>query len=200
MRQPAPFICFIAAAGLAVLSPWPVLAADTVPTHLDAARQAYQKGDAARTAMEAEAALTELHDRLGKGLAEFMPGALAGWQAEAPEVQGLGLVGGGLAVTRAFSKTEQSLNATLILDSPAVNAAVALQAGTTVQPSLKRVKLGADDALLRWDANTKAGEITIVLGNRVLLQIEGDNLPSSDVLVESAKGWNVAGIRKFIGI
>jgi hypothetical protein len=199
MRQAAPLLSFLVAAVLACSA---ASAADNVPGRLDAARQAYQRGDIARTAQEIEAALAELHDRLGKALAEFLPPAPAGWQAETPETQALALVGGGLSVTRAYTRNEATLNAALILDSPAVAAAAALftnSAATAGQANLKHLKVGNDDALLRWDPANKSGEITMVLGNRVLLQIEGDNLASSDLLVDVAKGWNVPGIRKVAG-
>lgn len=181
----------------------PVWAADMVPSQIEAARAAYQKNDLPRTAKALEAALSDIHDRLGKALAETMPPATAGWQADPPEVQGLGQVGGGLAVTRAYAKGEASLNASLFLDSPAVESASALfgnAAATAAQPNMKRVKVGAEDALLRFDAANKSGEITMVLGNRILLAIEGDNLASADVLTEAAKGWNVARIRALGGL
>lgn len=181
----------------------PAMAADMVPSQIEAARAAYQKNDLPRTAKALEAALSDVHDRLGKALAETMPPATAGWQADPPEVQGLGQVGGGLAVTRAYGKGEASLNASLFLDSPAVEAASALfanTAATAAQPNMKRIKVGAEDALLRFDAANKSGEITMVLGNRILLAIEGDNLASADVLADAAKGWNVARIRTLGGL
>lgn len=181
----------------------PAWAADQVPAQIEAARAAYQKNDLARTAKALEAALADIHDRLGKALAETMPPAAAGWQADPPEVQGLGQVGGGMAVTRAYAKGESSLNASLFLDSPAVEASAALfanPAATAAQPNMKRVKVGAEDALLRYDAANKSGEITMVLGNRILLAIEGDNLASGDMLTEAAKGWNVAKIRALGGL
>lgn len=175
-------------------------AADMVPGQIEAARAAYQKNDLARTAKALEAALSDVHDRLGKALVETMPAAPAGWQADPAEVQGLGQVGGGLAVTRAYAKGESSLNATLFLDSPAVDSAAAQFGGTAPQSNMKRIKIGAEDALLRFDSANQAGEITIILGNRALLAIEGDNLTGGDILAEAAKGWNVARIRAVAGL
>lgn len=186
----------------AVAAAFPALAMD-VPAQIEAARAAYQKNDLPRTARALEAALADVHDRLGRALAESMPTPFSGWQAEQPEVQWLGQVGGGLAVTRAYAKGEASFNASLFLDSPAVEAAAALlanPAATAAQPHMRRVKIGAEDGLLRFDAATKTGEITMVLGNRILLEIEGDNLSNADVLSEAAKGWNVARIRTLAGL
>lgn len=190
----------VLAVGLALGGP--ALAADDLPARLEAARAAYQKGDLPRAARELDAALRQIHERLGRALAETLPQPLAGWQADPPEVQGLGQVGGGLSVTRAYGRNDSTLNASLILDSPAVEAAAALlanPAATAAQPNMKRVKVGGEDALMRFDGSTKSGEITLVLGSRVLLEIEGDNLASADILVEAAKGWNVARIRSLAG-
>lgn len=177
-------------------------AADPGP-RIDAARQALQRGDLSRTVKELEAALVEVQARLGKSLADQLPPALAGWQAEPAEVQGLGAVGGGLAVTRAYVRDQSTMNATLIMDSPAVEAAAALlanEAATAAQPNMNRIRVGTESALLRWDGSIRSGEITMVLGSRVLLEIHGDNLKSGDVLVDAAKGWNIPGIRKATGI
>lgn len=192
----------VAAAALMASSAW---AADPVQPKLDAARAAYQKGDLPRAAQELESALAALHARLGTIFADTMPPAPAGWTADAAEVQGLGTVGGGLSVTRAYAASagDATLNASLIIDSPAVAAAAALlanPAATAAQPNMKRVKVGNDEALMRWDAGIRSGEITMVLGNRILLEIQGDNLKSADVLTEAAKGWNIAGIRKTAGL
>jgi hypothetical protein len=193
-------LAFVMALGLVPV--WPVSAVEDVPARLDSARAAYQKGDLPRAARELDVVLRHLHDRLGRSLAEALPQPLAGWLAESPEIQGLGQVGGGLSVTRAYARNDITLNASLILDSPAVEAAAALlanPAATAAQPNMKRVKVGSEDALMRYDNSTKSGEITLVLGNRVLLEIQGDNLTGSELLIEAAKGWNVARIRSLSG-
>lgn len=198
MRGLALSVCL----GAALLSVATVaVAADSIPTRIEAGRAAYARGDLARAAAELEAAIADLHVRLGKALTEFMPTPLAGWQAEAAESMPLSGSGGGLAVTRAYSKSESTMNASLILDSPAVSAAAGqFSANASTQSNIRRLKVGSEDALLRWDAGNRAGEITIVIGNRAVLQIEGDGLASGDLLVDAAKGWNVSAIRKLLGV
>ncbi|CUW39003.1 conserved exported protein of unknown function [Magnetospirillum sp. XM-1] len=183
--------------GLAVLWACPALAADTVPARLDAARAAHAKGDLARAALELEAAVAELQARLGKQLADFLPPPPAGWQAEAVETHSLAGTGGGLAVTRAYGRDDATLNISLIIDSPAVSAAVA-QLAAFPQPNHRKVKVGTEEATMRWDSQGRNGEVLMVLGPRVLLQIEGDSLANSDILADVAKGWNLGGIRKTI--
>jgi hypothetical protein len=179
---------------LFVLATSPATAADITP-RLDAAKSFYQKGDLAKAAHELEAALSDIQDRLGRTLSALMPAPLAGWQADEAEYEALGgSSGGGLSVTRAYSKETGTLNASIILDNPAVNAAL------EPQQSVKTVKVGAESAILRWDNTARSGDISIVLGKRVLLQIEGDDLSNSDALIEAAKGFDFAAIRKAVGL
>ncbi len=171
------------------------LAAD-VGGRIDSGRAYYQKGDLAKAAQELEAALFDIQDRLGKSLSALMPAALAGWQADEAEYEGLSSSGGGMSITRAYSKGDSSLNASILLDNPAVTSALDPQPQETV----KTVKIGAENAQLRWDNASHSGDISLVLGKRVLLQIEGEDLASGDVLVDQAKGFDLAAIRKVVGL
>jgi len=38
-----------------------------------------------------------------------------------------------------------------------------------------------------------------LVGERALLQIEGTDINKDDVLLDAAKGWNVAALRKLLG-
>ncbi len=160
-------------------------------SRIETGLQAYRKGDLARAALEIEAALIE-HDRLGKDLAAQMPAAPAGWSAETSEIQGLGAVGGGLSVTRAYTKGDASMNATVLLDNPVAGAA-ALAAG-------RKIKVGTEDGVLRWDPVSRSGEVGLAVGDRAVVQIEADGLTSQDVLVDFAKSFNIAALRRAAGL
>ena len=164
---------------------------------IDAAHAYYAKGDLAKAAHELEAVLFDIQDKLGRTLSNLMPPPLAGWQADDAEYEGLGSSGGGLSVTRAYSKNDASLNASIILDNPAVGAA---QEASQPQQSVKKVKIGTEEAILRWDTASHSGDISLVLGKRILLQIEGEDLASGDALVDLAKGFDLIAIRKAVGI
>ena len=175
------------------------LAADEVASRLDTARIAYQKGDLTHAARDAETALRLLQERLGKIFGETLPSLGKSWQAEAVEVASLGDAGGGLSISRAYTKGDSSLNASLLLDSAEIESSQALLAQTSSQPNVKKLKIGAEDALLRFDAATVGGEITMVVGGRVILEVQGDNITSADPLIEAANAWNVAKIKTLLG-
>lgn len=177
----------------------PAGAADDVVPRLDAAKAAYGKGDAVKAAKEAEAALRQIHDRLGKMFAETMPALGGKWKADPVEVESLGEIGGGLSVSRAFIRDDSSINVTLLLDSPEAAAISAQLAASPTQPNVKKIKAAGEDALLRYDSSTGTGEVTLVVAGRAVLEVQGDNINAADPLVEAANGWNVARIKTLLG-
>jgi len=192
------FICL-----MVLLSPWtmsPVLA-DDIAIQIDSARGAYGKGDQLHALAALQAATSQLNQRLTSQFGKFLPVAPHGWDSSPPESQSLDSVGGGLSVTQAYGKGESTLNASLIIDNPAVGVSASLfQGGAQVnRPGWSRVKVGGDDVLLRFDSATRAGEVMMVIGDRALLQVEGNEIGKEDVLLEIARGWNVSALRKLIG-
>jgi hypothetical protein len=189
----------VVALGLGLAGPvW----ADDVGAQIDAARTTYGKGDALHTLSALQAAVDLLQGHLSDQFAKTMPPPPAGWEAGAASSVALDSIGGGLTVSRAYTKGDSTLNASLVIDNPSVEATVTMFRNSTqltAQPGWSRVKVGADDAILRFDASSRAGEISILVGERALLQIEGTDINKDDVLLDAAKGWNVAALRKLLG-
>jgi hypothetical protein len=95
------------------------------------------------------------------------------------------------------------LTASLIVDNPSVANTIALfqpASGTTeAAPGWKAVKLGAENALVRYDSPNREGEIVLVIQGRAALQIEGSEIASDEILVDAAQGWNLVQLRKLLG-
>jgi hypothetical protein len=193
----------IAAAALAatLAAGHPALA-DDISVELEQARAAYVRNDPLHALSALQATINLLNVRLAELFGKALPPAPAGWDAGSVESQSLDSIGGGVTVTRAYTKDNAALNAALIVDNPAVNGSVAMfQTGTQTpaQPGWSRLKVNDTDALLRYDSANRAGEILIVVGDRALLQIEGTDIGKDDILVETARGWNIPAIRKLLG-
>lgn len=184
-----------------VLTAAKAVRADDVGNQLDIARTAYGKGDFLHALTNLQAAVSAMNARLVDQFSKALPPSPTGWDSSATDNQSLDGVGGGLSVTRAYNKGEALLNASLIADNPAVAAAQSLfLPGSQVssQPGWSRIKIGTDDVLLRYDAASRSGEIMMVIGARVLLEIEGTEIAREDILVETAKGWNLGVVRRLI--
>lgn len=175
--------------------------ADDISTQLEQARAAYVRNDPLHALSALQATINMLNTRLADVFGKTLPPPPAGWDAGTIETQSLDSIGGGVTVTRAYTKDNASLNAALIVDNPAVNSSVAMfQTGSqeAAQPGWTHLKINDTDALLRYDSANRAGEILIVVGDRVLLQIEGTDINKDVILVETAKGWNIPAIRKLL--
>ena len=177
--------------------------ADEVSDKIDAARGANNHGDMMRTLASLQSAEAAVAARLVEQMGHVLPPPPAGWEATAPESEPLDEVGGGLTVTRGYQKGESVLNATVIVDNPSVANSVALFQGGTqggdAGAGWKPVKVGTENAMLRFDASSKEGEIVVVVQSRAALQLEGSGVGSEQELLDIAQGWNVALLKKLLG-
>ena len=182
-------------AGMVIISP-AVRAADAVVEDLNTAREAYEKGNLALALQRAESGLATLVDRLGKALLPALPAVLPGWTAEPAEILGLGQVGGGLSISRVYTKGNATLNVTLILDNQDADTVEVI---TPDQPNTTTIKVGDTEGLLRFDTTLRSGEAMIALTPRLRLEIQGDDLDNPEPLRAASKGWNIPMIRKIVG-
>jgi len=194
----------LAAAALALILGSALLAsapafADDVANSIEQARAAYAKGDSLHALTALQSAQEVVYGRLTDQFSKAMPAAPAGWEASPPESQSLDSIGGGMTVTRGYIKGDATLNASLVVDNPAVAAG-----GAPLKQPLKagwsKIKIGSDDALERFDTSARSGEVIILINDRVLLQIEANDIPKDDAMLDAAKGWNIAAIRKILGV
>ncbi len=171
-------------------------AADPLSEKLSGARDAYEKGNLVLALQQTEASLAALVDKLGKNLLPALPAPLPGWTAEPAEILGLGQVGGGLSISRVYTKSNATLNVTLILDNQDTDT---LDPIAPDQPNTSTIKIGDTEAVLRFDPALRSGEAIITLSPRLRLEIQGDDLDNAEPLQAAANGWNIPMIRKIVG-
>lgn len=169
--------------------------ADEVSTNIDAAKGSYGRGDGLHALTALQTATAQLTQQLGAQLAKALPPTPAGWEAAGVEWQGLEGIGSGLTVTQAYSKGDATLNLSLIIDNASVTGSGQQPAN---RPGWSKVHVGSEEALLRFDPATRAGEVLIQLGDRALLQIEGNEITSENLLIDTAKGWNVSAVKRLL--
>lgn len=176
--------------------------ADPVSDDIEAARQAYARGELLKAANGLHAALDIINQRLAEALIPLMPPSPGGWQAYDAQADTMGIAGGGMTVMKGYEKDEASLNASIVIDPEAVTGVAELlsnPAAIGAQPGMSLVKVNGAPALMRWDAEDRSGEIMLVLGDSVLLQVIGNGIETSDLLVQMMKSWNIAAVRKQVG-
>jgi hypothetical protein len=192
-----------AALGLAAALP---ACADEVIEQIDAGRAYYAEGDLARALGELEFATNALRTRISTAFMATLPDAPLLWTADQPtQDNGAALLGTGMMVTRRYEedKGEGRIIAELLADSPMVQAFTAVFSSPVMiasDPALRRIRLGRTSALLKWDAASRAGELSVALGGRVLIKLSGADLADQSTLVDLMARWDLEAVEQVAGL
>lgn len=180
--------------------------ADEVVEQIDAGKAYYVDGDYSRALTEFEFALNTLRARFSNQFMATLPAPPVLWAAEKPALESAAaLFGGGVMVSRQYRERKGGgeIMAELMVDSPMVQAFSAVFSNPIMianDPGLQRIRLKGTTALLKWDADQRAGDLTLSLGGRVLAKLSGRDLDDKAILVELMKAWDIDAVRDVAGL
>ncbi|MFY0692055.1 MAG: hypothetical protein JXR14_09075 [Paracoccaceae bacterium] len=147
-------------------------AADEVTEAISGAMTAYEEGDIAYATDELKFALQLLNEMKSETLVGFLPEALEGWTRELDEDMGAGMamMGGGTGAAASYSNGAEEFRITLMADSPMV-ASMGSMLGNAAMMGAggKMVRVGREKFFSQDD------QLMALIGNRVLVQAEGDD-------------------------
>lgn len=161
-------LCLAAAAALVLATP---ARADEVTDTLQGAIEAYQAGDIAFALQDLAYATQLLNALKAEGLAAFLPPAPDGWTRNdnADAGQSLGFIGGGSAAEANYVGEGREVTLTLMADNPMVTAMAGMFGNATLMAQAGKVtRVG------RFSFVDQGGDISGLVGNRVLVQAKGD--------------------------
>ena len=201
----------LAGGALAALAPSPLAparAADGVTEQIDQGRAYYEEGDYADAITELEFAINEIRGKLAGLYADTLPEAPEGWSAGEPELQaGAAMFGGGTVIGREYREEgggRGRVQAQLMVDNPMVQGMAAMFSNPALlaaQPDVERVRVGRDSAILEWEADRNAGEITLLLGGgRGLARLEGRGIAGKRLLVDLLEAWDLRAVKDIAGL
>lgn len=179
---------------------------DEVVEQIEAGKAYYAEGDLARALTEFEFALNTLRARFSNQIMATLPEPPALWSAEKPALEsGAALFGAGVMVTRRYheQKGEGRIIAELMVDSPMVQAFSAVFNNPIMiasDPGLERVRFGEMTALLNWDADRRAGDLSLSIGGRVLAKLIGRDLDDKGTLVDLMNAWDLGAVQDVAGL
>ena len=187
-------------------------AAGALP-RIDAARKLYQSGKLLQSAEELSAAIDSIYGQLSRRYAATLPAAPQGWTAEAPDPQRLALMGGAAPAARDYRQAggqpgapaqgQPRMNARIVLDSDAVKSMAPLfgpQLPQGVPQTVKRVRIGDQDAVVAYDPQQRGGEVSVLVGNRILLQVEGMGVAGAEPMIATMRNWNIGELKRLAGL
>jgi hypothetical protein len=182
--------------------------ADQVTDQIDLGKQYYEEGDLGGAISELQFAIQDIRSQLAGKYRDGFPPAPAGWSfqdSESDNSAAMAMFGGGTSVARTYTQEngEGRIEATISVDNPMIQGLAAMlnnPAMLAADPTAKRVRVGRDNAMVKFEEDGGSGEATLIVGGRIMLQLQGSGIANSQILEEMTKGWKVDALKKLTGM
>jgi len=166
--------------------------ADDVEESIQEALQSYKAGDFKEASDSLNYASQLVQQKRGSSLESFLPEPLKGWIAQnsSSETSGAAaMFGGGITAEREYNKDSASVTIQIITDSPLIQGMMMMFSNPmfATADGGKFERIGRQKAIVKYDSQNRDGDIKIVIGNRILVLIEGQGIEKDD-LKAYAKG------------
>jgi hypothetical protein len=127
----------------------------------------------------------------GGDLQSFLPQPLAGWEAEEATSQSVGaaMLGGGVSAERQYNKGSSSVRIQIVTDSPMIQSMMMMFGNPMLAGADggKMEKISGEKAIVKYNAADKSGDITLVIANRFLVTLDGNDASLEDLKAYAAK-------------
>lgn len=179
--------------------------ADEITDQLDAARKAYAAGELRSAVDTLNFATAKIKEQMTVGLLKLLPEPLAGWQADPAESESAGLasmiVGTNLA-RRYYRPDGAEVNLSVTADSPLLpmltmflSSPFMMQADPNTKPYAYKGQRG----ITKHDAQANEYEVTLLIGNRVLIQSKGTGGADAQAVQQYIESLDLDAIQKAFG-
>lgn len=171
--------------GMALYSQ-PSFAEDNVLSTIKEAIKQYQAGDYTGAASNLDYASQLVRQQKSEKMKGLLPEPPAGWQAGEANAQALGaaILGGGVTVSRDYSKGSSSVSVEIVSDSPVLQSVLVMINNPMFSGAgggkLETVK--GQRAIVKYESGKKSGELYIVVASRFVITIKGRQVTREDLL------------------
>ncbi len=159
--------------------------ADDVEDSVKEGLEYYKDGDYSSAAGSLEYAAQLIRQKKGGQLEVFLPKPLPGWTAENASSQAMGaaMFGGGVTAERKFKKDNSRITVQIVTDSPMMQGMMMLftNPAFAAADGGKLEKIKGQKAIVKYTPTTKKGDIKIMVVNRFLVSIEGNDISKEDL-------------------
>ncbi len=162
-----------------------VAPADDVEDYIKEALKYYQDGKYTDAISSLNFAEQVIQQKKSSGLEAFLPAPLSGWEAEAATSQAVAaaMMGGGISAEREYNKGDSFVHIQIMADSPMLQAAMMMISNPMYASADggKLERVGNQKAILKYDPAEKSGDMQLVVANRFMVSIEGENITAQDL-------------------
>lgn len=163
----------------------PMCYADDVTDSINEGLQQYKDKKYSEAVQSLNYASQLIQQKKGASLEVLLPEPLSGWTAKKAKSQAAGaaMFGGGLTAERKYKKGSSSVEIQIIADSPMLQSVMMMFTNPMFATSDggKLEKVGDQKAIVKFDADSKRGDIKIVVANRFLITVEGRDVTKEDL-------------------
>lgn len=167
-------------------------AADPITDQIDAARKAYERGEPKVAIQALQFAVAQIEEQLSSARLALLPAPLDGWSAEEASGSSGGLVGlvTGTTISRTYREKASGAQVSIRVsaDSPLLammNMMMSSPMFFQVEPGTKPYTHDGHRGVLQLgDTGSHQGsiELSLMIGTRLLLQLEGTKGATQDML------------------
>ncbi|MGV8074732.1 MAG: hypothetical protein AB2L11_09295 [Syntrophobacteraceae bacterium] len=160
--------------------------ADNITDSIEEALENYKNGNLAEAMNSLDYAAQLVRQKRGGNLQSLLPDPLDGWTAKdaSSEAAGAAMFGGAVTAEREYQKEPSNITIKIVTDSPMLqgimmmfsNPAIAVSQGGELQ------KIKGRKAIVKYDKSNGNGDIRIVVANRFLVTVEGQEVTQQDLI------------------
>ncbi len=191
------FVCFIA------VQVWAEDPAQEALSSLSTAQTLIKQGNTAKAIEEINYALSKLNEVTASGMLKFIPDAPKGFTLDSKSSQGLGdgamMVGNAGAEAQYSGENESSVKITIATGGitgklGSLASFGAMFGGGGMASGSKTVRIKGFTGTVQFDAEGKSGTLTLQVGPKTSVTIEGSNVDSENVLKSFAELMDLNGL------
>ncbi|NOR25678.1 MAG: hypothetical protein GQ542_15080 [Desulforhopalus sp.] len=159
--------------------------ADDVTEYINEALQYYKDGEYSDAVDSLNFAEQLIQEKKGSGLEAFLPKPLEGWTAEVATSQAASsaMFGGGITAERRYNNGDKSIQVNIVADSPMLQGIIMMMSNPmfATADGGKMERINKQKALVKFDPKTKSGEVQIIVANRFMVSINGQEASKKDL-------------------
>lgn len=195
-----------ASASVLLVSAQPLFA-DEVTEQIDLAKQYYENGDLSGAISELEFAVGTLRKQTMELYMATLPEPPAGWTADPPKVESYDTVlRGGAMIARKYRQQGGPGSVkfgVIVIDGNFLSAFATMFTNPAFlgsNPDYRRTRIGRENAFLKWQEKSGDGELKLIVGGRIIVDLEGRDLKQEDVLIDLIRRWDLKKAKAIAGL
>lgn len=177
------------------------LHADAISDEIAAGRKAYEAGEL-RTAIETlNFAVSKIQEQMAANLVKLLPEPLTGWTADKPESQAGGMAAmiTGTTLSRRYERADGAeVTLSLMADSPLIpmlTMAMSMPFVMQNNPETQMYSFKGYRGMLEHAADSQEYELSLMVGNRLVIQGKGRRLTDSQPIEDYFKQLDLEAIQ-----